>query len=194
MKTTSLLQVSALALAFTASLAFAQDIVTPTPAPAVVDNASAVPAPDHVVYLAKLPAAADLMKSASAQGTSVTRIDQTSDSVMVSYQYANGRKSTFAYRLLSSANDGSEPIGLVSSASTAPRVVYASPAPAATVVYSDPGTVYYTDRYYRSYDPAWDFWTPLALGVGLGWASHGWGWHGHGGYGGWHGGHGGWHH
>jgi hypothetical protein len=194
MKTNSIFYASLLALGLSGSVAVAQNgqtIVTPTPAPVVTD-ASAMPAPDHVVYLARLPSAADLTKGAAAQGTSISRIDQTSDSIVVSYQYSTGRTSTFAYRLLSSAGDGQAPIGLVSSNSsaTAPRVVYAQ-QPAPTVIYTDP-PVYYSDRYYyRSYDPAWDFWTPLAVGVGLGWFSHGW--HGHGYGGGWHGGHGGWH-
>jgi len=46
--------------------------------------------------------------------------------------------------------------------------------------------VYYeSPSYVRYYDPAWDFWAPLAIGVGLGW---GFGGHGHY-YGGYHGGH-----
>ena len=62
--------------------------------------------------------------------------------------------------------------------------VVSAPPPTTTVVYVDPSPVYYSTRYYRSYDPAWDFWAPLTLGVGLGWASGGHHcWHG---YGGWH--------
>ena len=179
MKTFSLFKTATLALALSGSIAFAQDTAANVSGPA--------PQPDHVVYLAKLPAAADLVKSAGTQGVTISRIDQTADSLVVSYQYSDGRTSTFAYRLLSAAGqDTSGPIGLVSSgvAGAPDRVVYVTPQPSTTVVYADPGSVYYSRAYY---DPAWDVFAPLAVGFGIGWFSHGGFWHG-GWRGGWHGG------
>jgi len=192
------------ALIVTASLAIggsakAEDIAKPAPAPAVADNppdASSTDEPsviDHVVYLAKLPTPDELVKGADAKGTPILRMDQTSDRIVVVYQYSGGRTVTFAYTLLSSSN---APAPVASGKNTDYRVATPTPAPpvtrTTTVVYQDPDVVYYQPRV-RYYDPAWDFWTPLAIGVGLGWGFGGHG-HYHGGYGGgWHG-HGGYHH
>lgn len=171
----------------------ADEIVKPTPMPAATDSPerSAVDEPttiDHVVYLAKLPTADELVKGADAKGTPILRMDQTTDRIVVVYQYSGGRTATFAYALLSSSAQA--PVATRSTTSDY-RVVTPSPAPAVrqtTVVYQEPDVVYYEPRV-RYYDPAWDFWAPLAVGVGLGW---GFGSHGHY-HGGWHG-HGGWHH
>lgn len=173
----------------------ADDIVKPTSAPFVsssternsVDEPAVI---DHVVYLARLPSPDELVKGAELKATPIVRMDQTTDRIVVVYQYAGGRTVTFAYTLLSSA--GSAQASLVPQGSGAEyQVLAAPPAPPATrtVVYAEPDVVYYSPRV-RYYDPAWDFWTPLAVGIGLGW---GFGGHGHGYGGGWHG-HGGWHH
>jgi hypothetical protein len=190
MKTLNFLRTALVAVTVSGTFAFAQDNAAANP--------SAPAMPEHIVYLARLPAAADLIKSAGAQGVTISRIDQTSDRLVVTYQYASGRTSTFAYQLLSSAGGSAEPIGTV--ASSAPggpdRVVYATAAPTTTVIYADPAPVYYSGVYYNDYNPAWDVFAPLAVGFGIGWASHGGFWHGHGwGGGGWHGGgRVGWHH
>jgi len=158
----------------------------PAPAPAVSVAEPAVV--DHVVFLARLPTPAELMTGAEVQGTPIARMDQTSDRILVVYQYAGGRNVTFAYTLLSSA--GSAPAPVAQPVSTTSYAVVGATAPT-TVVYAEPERVYYSPspRYVRYYDPAWDFWAPFAVGVGFGWIG------GHGGYhGGWHGGHhGGWH-
>ncbi len=193
MKTITLIPAVLLAAAVSGLPALAQDkVVQQTPATAATaqPDMQSVAEPaviDHVVYLARLPSPADLMKGAEAQATPILRMDQTADRIVVVYQYAGGRTVTFAYTLLSSTASSPAPLAT----STAAYTVVSAPAPTATVVYTDPSTVYYTTRYARYYDPAWDFWAPLAIGVGLGWGfgGHG-GWHG----GGWHGGHGGWHH
>ena len=145
---------------------------------------------NHIVYLAKLPTPAELQKGAALQGAVVLRIDQTNDRMVVVYEYSGGRAVTFAFTLLSAAaNYPAATVAPATSASgNAATVVYAQPASATQVVYAQPSTVYYTPRYVSYYDPAWDFWTPLALGVGIGLI----GGHGHGWYGG-HGWHGGWH-
>jgi hypothetical protein len=198
MKSITLLPAVLLAAAVSGMPALAQDKVNPAPAQATV-TMSAVPAEaqsvaepaviNHVVYLARLPAPAELMKGAEAQATPIIRMDQTADQIVVVYQYAGGRTVTFAYTLLASTASASAPLAT----STATYTMVSAPPPTATVVYAEPQTVYYTPRYGRYYDPAWDFWAPLAIGVGLGWGfgGHG-GWYG--GHGGGHGGHGGGHH
>ncbi|HEY4300844.1 MAG TPA: hypothetical protein VGM73_08230 [Candidatus Didemnitutus sp.] len=146
------------------------------------------PAVDHVIYLAHLPAPAELVQGATAQNAKIDRMDQSSDRVVVTYSYANGRSVTFAYTLLSSIG-AQEPMALSTSSQPAPMPVqssatYVAPQPS-TVVYTSP-PVYYPPAYSSYYDPVWDFWAPVAIGVGLGWGWHGGGWHS-----GWHGG--GWH-
>lgn len=198
MKTTTLFAALILAAGLaTGASAKADEVAQPSPAPAVTDasadqNSAEEPTViDHVVYLAKLPTPAELVKGADAKGTPILRMDQTVDRIVVVYQYSGGRTVTFAYTLLSASSRGQAPT-VSSNTSTDYRVVTPTPAPpvtrTTTVVYQDPDVVYYEPRV-RYYDPAWDFWTPLAVGVGLGW---GFGGHGHY-YGGWHG-HGGWHH
>ena len=146
---------------------------------------------DHVVYLARLPTPAELLKGAKTLGTSISRMDQTSDRLIVVYEYSGGRTATFAYTLLSAAANYPAPVAqsdLAPARGAAPRVVYAEPVPLSQAVYTQTETVYYTPRYVRYYDPAWDFWGPVALGFGIGiWGGNG---YGHGGHGGWHGGHG----
>ena len=166
------------------SVAIAQD--NPGQAPAAALQSVAEPAViDHVVYLARLPSPAELMKSAESQGTPIARMDQTADRILVVYQYAGGRNVTFAYTLLSAAGSAPAPTG--QPVSTATYTTAPAAVPTSTVVYTQPETVYYSPRYVRYHDPAWDFWAPFAIGVGFGWlGGHGGGWHG--GY------HHGWHH
>ncbi len=188
MKTTYLFPAALLAAAISGAPALAQDSSSPVAAPAVSVAEPAVI--NHVVYLARLPSPAELMKSAESQATPITRMDQTTDRIVVTYQYAGGRTVTFAYILLSSAASAPAPLAMEAGAMpNSPQVVVRAQSPTTTVVYAQPDTYYYSPGYVRYYDPAWDFWAPLALGVGLGWI----GGHGHGG---WHGGghgHGGWH-
>ena len=181
MKTNFLLPVVLLAAVVSAPLALAQDAAAPAP-PAPATNVSTLPVVNHLVYLAKLPTPAELMKGAAAQGSTITRIDQTSDSVVVVYQYASGRTDTFGYTLLSAATTTENP-GQVSvqpgAPAPAPTVVYAQPVPqTTTVIYRDSEPIYYTPRYVRYYDPVADFWGPLALGVGIGWIGGHDSWHG----------------
>ena len=191
MKTNSLFPALLLAVGLSGSVALADEVVKPTPFPEASANPDQAPVDepaviDHVVYLARLPSPAELMKGAELKATPIVRMDQTADRIVVVYQYGGGRQSTFAYVLLSKVGSTTAPAAPVSSATYS--VVTPTPAPPATtttVVYSEPREVYYTRRV-RYYDPAWDFWTPLAVGIGLGW---GFGGHSHGG---WHGGHG-WH-
>ena len=173
MKILSLLALLSLAV----SPAFAAD---PATTPAV--PAAELPAVSHLVYLSELPESADLMKDAATNGLTVTRIDRTSDRVVVTYTYPDGGTATVGYALLSSVRNTD-------------RV--AAKARTVTVVSTEPEVIYYEPRYRSRYyygDPVDNFWLPLTLGVGLGWATS---YHGHGGYyGGYHGGygHGGGHH
>jgi hypothetical protein len=187
MKTSFLVPAALLAAAILSPLALAQNNGTAAPGAAV----SAAPeniAIDHVIYLARLPAPAELVQGAEAQHAKIDRMDQSSDRIVVSYSYANGRTVTFAYTLLSAI--GAQPATTFTTGQPAVgpgAVTYAAaPSQPSTVVYTSPQQVYYTPAYSTYYDPVWDFWAPLAVGVGLGWGWHG-GWHG----GGWHGG--GWH-
>ena len=144
--------------------------------------AAAMPEVDHMVYLSFLPEPADLMADAATNGLSVLRLDRMADKVVVSYRYPDGHTATLGYALLNSVKNGE-------------RVAARTTVTERTVVATerDPEIVY-VDRPYRSrvvyrdyYD---DFWPPLVLGLGLGWATS---WHGGGHYyGGYHG-HGGRH-
>jgi len=197
MKTNTLLAALVFGVGLTAgALVKAEEAAKPAPVPTAGANiandvgmADETTVIDHVVYLAKLPTPDELVKGADAKGTPILRMDQTSDRIVVVYQYSGGRTSTFAYTLLSSSHP---PAPAPRNAGTEYRVVTPTPAPAVapstTVIYEQPDVVYYEPRV-RYYDPVWDFWTPLAVGVGLGW---GFGGHGHHYHGGWHG-HGGWH-
>jgi hypothetical protein len=189
----------------TGGSASAADIVKPSPAPVIADNAQngSVDEPaiiDHVVYLAKLPTPEELVKGAELKATPILRMDQTADKIVVVYQYGGGRTVTFAYTLLSTSGASQpQPQQGPVTANSEYRVVSPSSAPPPpTVVYTDPDVVYYSPTV-RYYDPAWDFWTPLAVGIGLGWGFGGHGYYyghggsyGHGGgysHGGGHGGH-----
>lgn len=172
MKTLPLLALLALAV----SSAFAADVA---PAPAA-PPAAALPVVDHQVYLSELPASADLMQDASANGLTITRLDRTSDQVVVTYTYPDGHTATLGYAKLSAAARAER---------LAARQARAPEDREVTVVTAEPEIIYYEPRYRTRYvyrDPWDDFWLPLTLGVGIGWVtgSH----HGHyrGGY------HGGW--
>jgi len=186
----------------TTSVATASTTSAPA-APVASGDLTSEPATiDHVVYLARLPAPGDLVKAAETQGVKIARMDQTGDKIVVVYQYSGGRMVTFAYTLLSAAG-ASAPIVPAAPAPASgttiaqvpppstPTVVQAGPPPRTVYYYDD---YYYSPRYVRYYDPAWDFWAPLAVGVGLGWAWHGGGGHYYHGGGGWHHGGGGWRH
>jgi hypothetical protein len=197
MKIISLIPAAMLAVVVSSPMALAQNDSAPVPTSQAAVSSTEAPAVDHVIYLARLPSPAELVQGAEAQHAKIDRMDQTSDRILVAYSYANGRTVTFAYTLLS-AISAQPTVALTAGQGPAPGVVYASPAPAVTyatqtqpttVVYTTPQTVYYAPGYTRYYDPVWDFWAPLAIGVGLGWGWHGGGWHG----GGWHGGGHGWH-
>ena len=205
MKPNSLFSAAAMAVVVSSPLALAQDNNVPVQAAPEIASATLAPAVDHVIYLARLPAPAELVQSAETQHAKIDRMDQSSDRIVVSYNYANGRTVTFAYTLLSTI--ASQPPVALNAAQPAPgapvayapasqpqTVVYTTAPQPSTVVYTtQPRTVYYEPTYSRYYDPVWDFWAPLAIGVGLGWGWHGGGYHG-GYHGGWHGGGHGWHH
>jgi hypothetical protein len=155
MRTLSLLSLLALAVSST----FAADATTTPAAPA------ALPVIDHQVYLSELPASADLMQSAAANGLTVKRLDRTSDQVVVTYSYPDGHTATLGYAKLSAAGRA-ERVAARPSRPTAERDV--------TVVTSEPEIIYYEPRYRTRYvyrDPWDDFWLPLTLGVGIGWVS-----------------------
>ncbi|MBI2518557.1 MAG: hypothetical protein HYV95_16905 [Opitutae bacterium] len=189
MKVLNFIPAALVAAALSASSLFAQEAAAPSPAPVAVD---------HVIYLAKLPTPAELMKGAETQHATIERIDQTSAQITVTYQYSSGRKVTFAYTLLS-AVAADVPVltstaPVVSAPAPSPDVTVVAPPPTTTVVYTTPPPpVYYYERPVRYYDPAWDWVAPLAVGVSLGWVWHGGhhydrAYHGHGWRGGHHGG------
>jgi hypothetical protein len=184
MNTKSLTSAVALAALLGCSSAFAQ----------ATDSSSPMPAPNQIVYLPQLPAAADLAKAAPSQGVTIAQITQTSDQLTVVYKLTNGQTNAVQYRLLS-AMDASAPVpasavGVPVPSTPGPAVAIAAPSTA--VVYTSPAPAYpyYNDPYY--YGP---WYGPIGVSLGFGWGWHGgggWGWRG-GGWrgGGWRGG--GWH-
>ncbi|HWA26426.1 MAG TPA: hypothetical protein VG734_12270 [Lacunisphaera sp.] len=182
-----------LSLLAVVSLAVAPLFAADTSAPAAVPAAQ-LPVADHMVFLGELPESAELMKNAAANGLTITRLDRTSDRVVVTYSYPGGQTATMGYALLSSVgnNDWVAPKQVVRET----RVVEQRPV---TVVTREPEVVYYEPSYPRTRvvyrDPVDDFWLPLTLGVGIGWVtghnhgyyhsnwSHGWSYgHGRGGW------------
>jgi hypothetical protein len=168
-----------------------------TQAPASSFSNNNLPAVDHYVYLSELPQPADLTRDAAANGLTITRLDRTADRVVVTYRYPDGATGTVGYALLNSVG-GSDQVKY--------ERVERAPAPRTVVeertVVRDPEIVYVEPRYRtRYYEPVDDFWLPLSLGIGLGWATtwhggHNYYYHGgyHGGYrGGYHGGYSGGH-
>ncbi|MDB6115036.1 MAG: hypothetical protein JWQ62_1981 [Lacunisphaera sp.] len=168
-------------------------LAQPAPStPAAASSAAATPARiDGNVFVAQLPTPTQLMKDAEAEGVTVDRIEQTDARLLATYKYSNGSTRTYAYQLLSTAGDVPAPpsnIASISNATPPAAVVYSEPT---RVYYSEPQRSYYYDspRYVRYYDDPWDFWGPVAVGVGLGFAFsdhghysggyHG-GYHGHG--------------
>lgn len=147
--------------------------------------ATALPEIDHMVYLSFLPEPAELMKDAEHNGLTVLRLDRMADKIVVSYKYPDGHTATLGYALLSSMRSSDRVASrtevaerTVVSTEREPEIVYVERPYRTRVVYRD------------AYD---DFWPPLSLGLGLGWATS---WHGGGHYyGGHHGGgyHGGGH-
>lgn len=138
--------------------------------------AAPAPAPDRTVFAPRLPSPAELTDIAAAQGQSIERIEQTASQVTVTTKTADGRTTTVLYQLLSTAANA--PAARV--ATTAPRAAVTQ-----VVVQDDDPEVVYVPRYrYYGYDPVWDYWPPVTLGIGLGWSFHGD--YGHGHYGGWH--------
>jgi hypothetical protein len=146
------------------ALAFSPAIAADSTAPAAVPPTT-LPAVDHQVYLSELPASADLMQDAAANGLTITRIDRTNDQVVVTYSYPDGHTATLGYAKLSAAGRA-ERVAARQARPTAERDV--------TVVTSEPEIIYYEPRYRTRYvyrDPWDDFWLPLTLGVGIGWVS-----------------------
>jgi len=185
MKTSSLFPAIFLAAAVSGSIALAQDKPSPAPdapPPAPVAQASSAPvAINGYVYVAKLPTPTQLLADAEAEGLTIARMDQSADRMVVVYQYADGHTRTFAY--MPASAQGSAPVTQAPLVTSNATYTVVSVPPPPSVVYTSPPPVYYSSRYYRSYDPAWDFWAPLTLGIGLGWVSGGHhSWHGHGGW------------
>ena len=139
-------------------------------------RAGELPEVDHMVYLTFMPEPSDLAQDAAANGLTILRLDRTADRIIVSYKYPDGHTATLGYAKLSEAGNRDE----VRPARRVAKVVTPEPE----VVYYEPG---YRTRYVYS-DPVDNFWVPLTLGIGLGWATS---WHGGHGY--YHG-HGGWRH
>lgn len=155
MRNLSLLALLSLAV----SAVFAADPVAPVPT-------VQLPVADHLVYLSELPESADLMKSAAANGLTVTRLDRTSDRVVVTYRYANGQTATMGYALLSAVGNGDW---------VAPQPARVVEERTVTVVPREPEIVYYEPSYSRTRvvyrDRSDDFWLPLSLGLGIGWVT-----------------------
>lgn len=157
MKTLPFLAILALAVAT------ARADVSPVPA-------GELPQADHMVYLSFLPDVSVLTQDAKANGLEILRIDRTADKVFVTYRYSDGHTATLGYAKLSDASERD----VVRPARVERRVV--------TEVTPEPEVVYYEPAYRTRYvysDPVDNFWVPLTLGIGLGWATSWHGGHGH---------------
>ena len=198
MKTTALFSSFLLAASLVSSSVLAQENA---PAPASAAPLAPVTL-NGLVAVEKLPTPTSLLKDAEAEGLTILRMEQTPDRMIVVYQYPDGSTRAFAYTTTVEVAAATPVRAAALSKATYTVVAEPARAPAPAVVYAQPETIYYTQRepvyysprYIRTYDPAWDFRTPLAVGVGLGWGfgghqSHGWS-YGHRGHGAWHGGHG----
>jgi hypothetical protein len=143
-------------------------------------RAGELPQVDHMVYLSFLPDVSVLKQDAKANGLEILRVDRTADQIIVNYRYPDGHTATLGYSKLSADSDRDV---VRPAAPTQRRVVRQVVTPEPEVVYYEPG---YRTRYVYS-DPVDNFWVPLTLGIGLGWATS---WHG--GHGHYYHGHGGW--
>lgn len=158
----ALLLVSALAT----SAASAQD--NPAVAPAATPPAVAPVKIEGFVYVEKLPTPTQLMADAEAEHLTITRMDQTAGRIVVVYRYPDGHARTFAFTTVEPTGPAPGPVAM----SQATYQVVSAPPAQNTVIYTEPAPVYYygsPDYYGRHYDPAWDFWAPLSIGVGIGW-------------------------
>lgn len=186
MNTFSTLRLSLLAALFSLAVTAPAEVPSATP-----------PAVDHYVYLSFLPKASELTQDAKTNGLTILRIDELSDRVIVSYQYPDGHTATLGYALL-----GSKPAQVSRPAPVATEVRPVAQSTARYVVADrDPEVVYVappTTRVYYYNDPWYNYWAPLTVGFGVGWATSYYGghYHSHGGHyhGGYHGGHGGGYH
>jgi len=95
----------------------------------------------QVVYLPQLPTADQLTQSASTEGRTIARIDQTGNQVTVVYNGANGQSDTVSYQLLPQATSAAGGQTYVP-----PPQAYAPPAPqsyaAPTMSYAPPAAAY----------------------------------------------------
>lgn len=122
---------------------------------------------DGLIHVQQLPTAAQLTRDADAEGMTITRMDQSTDRIVVTYRYASGNTRTFAYTTVL-PEDPDTQVG------APPAMPSPEPAPRYEVIYSEPPPpVYYTTRYYspRYYDP-YPFGSSLSIGLGFG---HTWG-------------------
>lgn len=190
MKTFLLLVAGSLSGACWVGTAVAQNPVsTPsTPAPAVTlaaDPTGPLPAPNRIIYGQRLPTPDELRNIGAAQGLTLDRIEQTDSQIVAVYRTASGQTTVTSYQILSAS-------GGVAPGQTATTVVVPSAPPSTTVIYDTPREVVYYDPYYY-----WPWYSPIRVGVGLGFSYRGGGYyhrgipyHGGGFYhgGGWHGG------
>lgn len=158
------------AASFAATVVHAQNNPAPTASAPAVTAPAAPGAIDGFVYVEKLPSPTQLLSDAEAEHLTVVRMEQSADRILVVYRYPNGQTRAFAFSTaLPSGPAPATPAG------ANPQVVY-------TV--AEPVYYYGPPRYVRYYDPVWDFWAPLSIGIGLGWGfggyhhvHHGHGWH-----------------
>jgi hypothetical protein len=140
----------------------------PPPAPAAAPEPVQV---DGLIHVQQLPTPAQLTRDAEAEGMAITRMDQLSDRIIVTYRYASGNTRTFAYTATLPTNPNHE-------------IAQEAPPPARsleqsyTVIYTEPAPVYYYPRYVRSYDSYWPRST-FSFGIGFGRNYGTYGHHGH---------------
>jgi hypothetical protein len=145
--------------------------VTNPPPPPVAAPAPEPVQVDGLIHVQQLPTPAQLTRDADAEGMAITRMDQFSDRIVVTYRYASGNTRTFAYTM-TLPTDPEKQIAAAPAAQPPPL------ERSYTVVYTEPAPVYYSPRYVRSYDPYY-YGPSLSIGLGFG---RGFSTYGHGGY------------
>lgn len=151
---------------------FAQEGAPPStmstpPPPAPTAAPAPEPAPvDGLIHVQKLPTTAQLTSDAEAEGMTITRMEQLTDRIVVTYRYPSGNTRTFAYTTTLPTDPDKEVIG------AAPPAPAPAPAPSYTVIYTEPAPVYYYPRYVRTYDPYWPS-TTFSFGFGRSFGTYG---------------------
>jgi hypothetical protein len=132
------------------------------------DSVSTQLVPNQTIYVPRIPTPAELTKVAAAQGSTVSQINQTADSITIEYKLPSGQLSVVAYRSIASI-EGVEGAQATVATPTTPAPTYVQPPVERTVIYTE-APDYYTSPYYYGYPYYYGPWFgPVGLSFGFGW-------------------------